>query len=218
MKLRLVLGDERRQRVDALRVDVIEPRREHEVAAQLAPVFVRDDVVWVVGARAVKLDAADRAARRRLAEDDAVRAVGIAVGPPQQPQDVGLVHRPRHFPGRRDPGVLADDEVRRLQLRDVVFGGVIARGPEQFRRDDLAAGRHGAPPWRIELDEPELVRRIPDREAGCDAVALRRHDRPLARCRTVAGVRGARDDGRRQRHPPGAIHEVRDRPALRPRC
>ena len=98
MKLRPFSVIERRQRVDALRIDVIEPRRKHEVAAQLAAMLVRDDVVGIVGARAVKLDAADRAARRGLAEDDAIRAVGIAIGARQQPHDVALVHRPRAFP------------------------------------------------------------------------------------------------------------------------
>ena len=41
-----VLGDQRRQRVDALGVDVIEPRGEHEIAAQLAAMFVRDRRRW----------------------------------------------------------------------------------------------------------------------------------------------------------------------------
>jgi hypothetical protein len=90
----------------------------------------------------------------------------------------------------------------------VVLGGVIPRGPEQLRGDDLAAGGHGAPSWRIEFHEPQLIARIADGETRRDAVALGRDHGPLARRGSVIDVGGARHQRRRQRHAAGAIDEV----------
>src|SRR5204863_9716949 len=55
-----VLGDERVERIDRLRVHVIQPRREHAVAAELAAILVCDQVVWIVWTRTDEPDAADR--------------------------------------------------------------------------------------------------------------------------------------------------------------
>ena len=48
--------------VQAARVVVVQPRREDAVAAQLAPVLVREDVVRIVGTLAVVAEAAERRA------------------------------------------------------------------------------------------------------------------------------------------------------------
>lgn len=68
------------ERVDALGVDVVEPRGEHSIGAQLASMLVIDDVVRVVFAGRIEADPAHRLPRRGLAENHAVGAVGVAIG------------------------------------------------------------------------------------------------------------------------------------------
>ena len=49
-----VLLDHRVERVDRFRIDMVHPRGERAVGAQLATMLVRDDVVRIVGADAVE--------------------------------------------------------------------------------------------------------------------------------------------------------------------
>ena len=81
--------DEGVERVDAARVVVIQPGREHAQAAKLPPVLVIVDVVRVVRPRAVIAERAERCARQRLARHHAVRAVGVAGGLREDRLEVG---------------------------------------------------------------------------------------------------------------------------------
>ena len=67
---------------------MVQPRREHAVAAQLAPVLVRMDVVRIVGPRAVVLEVAERPAVGEAAGGRAVLAVRQAGRPREQAVDV----------------------------------------------------------------------------------------------------------------------------------
>ena len=82
-------------RVDGAAVVVVQPGAEHAHRAQLAAMFVRMDVVGIVGPRAVVLERADVPAGDALAGDHAIAAVGAARRLQQQRVDVGLGHRPR---------------------------------------------------------------------------------------------------------------------------
>src|SRR5690606_24229347 len=72
-----VLADENVLRVAAARVVVIEPGREHTRASQFATVLVREDVVRIVGPRAVVPEAADDLGTRGIAaQHGAIPSVG----------------------------------------------------------------------------------------------------------------------------------------------
>ena len=70
-------GDDAVERVRAADLVVIQPGGEDRQAAQLAAVFVRDDVVGIVGARAVVAERSERPARDVAAGEHAVAAVGL---------------------------------------------------------------------------------------------------------------------------------------------
>ncbi len=202
-----VFRDQHVERVDGLGVHVVQPRREHAVAAQLAPIFVRDEVVRVVGARADEANAADRLALERLARDDSVRSVGLAIGALEQVVDVAEPHQPFVAAGRRELRAVADDELLAAHVGDVVLRHVVAERPHQLRDGHFGPGRHAAVARRIEFQEPALTRRVLDRESRRHAVALRRGDRPRAGRRAVARVGAAKHVLRRQRTMTGAVGE-----------
>ena len=92
------------QRVDAARVVVVQPRGEDAVGPQLAAVFVRVNVVGVVGARAVVLEVAHRTPVGKATQRRAVLAVGQPRRSRQQPVDVFALHAAaaaRHVHGGR---------------------------------------------------------------------------------------------------------------------
>ena len=71
-----VLGHERVERIRRLEIGEVRPRAEDAQRAQLAAVLVRDDVVGIVGTRAVILEAAQDLAGNQPAGDDAIGPVG----------------------------------------------------------------------------------------------------------------------------------------------
>ena len=184
-----VLLDDGIERVDGFRVDVVQPRRERPVATQFATMLVRDDIVGIVGPRAVEPEAADRPPLERLAGDDAVRSIGLAVRPAQQQPDIRFLEATPFAARRCDAGLIVDRQFLGPQRRQVRLRHVISQPPEQPGDDDLRAGRHGGIAWRIELDEPDLPCGIAHGEPRHHAIVLGRNHRPAARRRTVAGPR-----------------------------
>ena len=154
--------DERVERVDAARVVVVEPRREHAQAAQLAAVLVRVDVVRIVGPRAVVAERPDRPAgaapcsrsrgtcRRRCGRAASSSAIDVVLGE-------------RALLARRCRGSSPGSPITSLSRRsigEVVLGHVVAERVEELggrpsRRRSPSPGFD----WRIELDEPDDRRR-----------------------------------------------------------
>ncbi len=126
--------DEGVERVDAPRVVVIQPGREHAQAAKLPPVLVIVDVVRVVRPRAVVAERAERRAGQRLARHDAVRAVGVAGGLREDRIQVGGDERARAAVGALDRRVRRQSAGRR-------DGASRCSSPE---RDSRARGRTGS--------------------------------------------------------------------------
>ena len=73
-----VLGDERVERIRRLEIGEVRPRAEDTQRAQLAAVLVRDDVVGIVGTRAVIQEAAEDLAGNQPAGDDAIGPVRVS--------------------------------------------------------------------------------------------------------------------------------------------
>ena len=71
-----ILGDERVECVGRLEVREIGPCAEHAQCAQLPAVLVRDDVVGIVGTRAVILETAQDLAGQQSAGNDTIRSIG----------------------------------------------------------------------------------------------------------------------------------------------
>ena len=69
--------DEHVEAVHAARIVVIQPRAEDAGRAQLATVLVRDDVVRIVGARAVVAEVAERLPLREPARKHPILAVRL---------------------------------------------------------------------------------------------------------------------------------------------
>src|SRR3954470_3778256 len=65
------------QRVQRLQVGQIGPGAEHTQGAELAPLLVRHDVVWIVRPGARVTEGADDFAGQETASDHAVRAVRV---------------------------------------------------------------------------------------------------------------------------------------------
>jgi hypothetical protein len=147
-----VLGHQRVERVDRLGVHVIEPRGKHAVAAQLAAILVRHDVVRVVGARAEEADPAHGLAFERLARHHADAAVGSRSTPPAARESPRRIARLRPLFGVK---VAVDRwSAARAHVGHVVLGHVVAERPHQLRHRHLGAGGHAAVAARIELEEP----------------------------------------------------------------
>ena len=200
-----VLRHQRVERVDRLCVDVVHPGREHAVATQLAAIFVRHDVVGVVGTGAEEADAAHRLALERLARHHPERSVGFAIDAGQEHVEIAALHRALPPALRREGRGVADQQVLGTDVGDVILGHVIAERPHQLGHRDLGAGGHAAVAARIELQKPLAARRVGHGEPGRHAVALRRDDRPGAGGRTVGRVRPLRDVLRGQGARTGAI-------------
>ena len=183
-----VLDDQRVHRIDGLGVGVVDPRAEDAQAAQLAAILVRDDVVGVVGPRAFVLEAFERRAFERGADDHAVGPVLVAVGTGQLLVDVGGPHRAAVPVGQTDRGVLADDQVFAAQASDLGLRHVVAERVEQPRHHRLGAGAQFRLTGRVELEEIAVAADVGDRESRGDAVRLAA-DGPGAglRPRIVAG-------------------------------
>ncbi len=136
-----VFGDERVERVARLEIREIRPRAEDAQGAQFAAVFVRDDVVGIVGARAVEQKVAEDLAGNQAAGDDAVGAVRIAGGGFEDRVEIVprewrlLAGRPLHL-GRR-----IDRRQLRIERGDERFHLVVAERPEELRRDRHRGGR-----------------------------------------------------------------------------
>ena len=183
-----VLLDDRVERVDRLGIDVVHPRRERAVRAQFAAVLVREHVVGIVRTGAVEPEPADGPAVERLAGDDAIGPVGIAVCLAQQRADVRRLHPAAIAAGRRDARTLVYRQPIGSKRGKVHLRHVIAEGPEQLGDHHLGPCRHRAITGRIELDEPDLPGCVANRETRRDAVVLGRDHGPVPRCRAVDGV------------------------------
>ena len=124
-----VLGDNGIERVAGLHVHQIGPCAEHFQRPQLAPVFVRDDVVGIVGTGAVVAKPAHGPSRQRAGRDRSVRPVGL-VGAPEHGLEVAALHRPLLARQRREHRGVGDHEVAGLDRDEVVLDLPIAERPE----------------------------------------------------------------------------------------
>ena len=84
---------ERVQRVLALGVHMIQPGGKHAERPQLTPMFVRDEVVRIVGPRAGIFERADPLPLDSEARQSAIRAVRVSGGVRQHAIDVCGGHR-----------------------------------------------------------------------------------------------------------------------------
>ena len=204
-----VLLDDRVERVDGLRVDVVQPRGEGPVAPQLATMLVRDHIVGIVGPRAVESETADGPPLERLAGDDPVRSIGLAVRSAQQQPDIRFLEATPVAARRCDAGLVVDRQFLGPQRRQVRLRHVIAQPPEEPGDEDLRAGRHGRIAWRVELDEPDLPCGIAHGEPRHHAIVLGRNHRPAARRRAGAGPRPLDEFVDRDGYGPQPVREPR---------
>ena len=151
---------------------MIRPGGEDAQRPQLAPMLVRHDVVRIIGPGARIQERADRLPGDGLAGNHAIGAIGLLRRHSQQSVDVPVGQTAFAAVGGRDRGPVVDHEVLARELRDVVFRNVVTERVKQFRHGHFGAAGHLTPLRRIELDEPAVARRVENREARRDPVAL----------------------------------------------
>src|SRR4029453_4592226 len=72
-----VLGHQRVDRVARLEIGQIGPRAEHPQRAELAPEFVRNEIVGIVGPGPPEAEVAEYLTRQQATSDPAIRAIGF---------------------------------------------------------------------------------------------------------------------------------------------
>ena len=153
-----VLGDEHVERVAGLHVDEVRPRAEDLQRAQLAAMLVRDDVVGIVGARAVIAEPAERppgqprARRRRDTSRPGCDARGAA-----PPRDRSIFIRRALAGRRRDLAPVPDRELIGPDVNEMVLDLPVSERPEDLVGDEDCAGRGFGIALRVERDEPGLA-------------------------------------------------------------
>jgi hypothetical protein len=103
---------------------VVQPRREHAHAAQLAAVLVHVDVVGIVGPRAEIAERTERPAFDRLARNHPERAIVVSGALHEQAIDVASVERSPLSSNVPDGGLGVDFEVVAAERGQVVLGHV----------------------------------------------------------------------------------------------
>ena len=186
---RLPVGHDAVVRVRAPHLVVIQPGGEDRQAAQLAAVFVRDDVVGIVGARAVITERPERPAGDVAAGEHAVAAVGLPCHARDNLDEVAKRQRPRPAIFVLHGGVRRHPQVFQAEGGQVVLGDVVAEGVEELRGDQLGTARHLGEAFRVELDPVDLSGGVANGESWRDALALARDHGPRARRRAVRRVR-----------------------------
>jgi hypothetical protein len=187
---------------------VVQPRREHAIASQLAAVLVEVHVVRIVGPSAAVAKAPERPPFGEPAHDRAKMPVWHPRRPREHEVEVDRRERPALAGGgvahgrlRRDPhqgGV----ELGEVDIDDVVPERVI-----QGRADDLGAAGHLRVRRRIELDLPGMAVRGGDTIARLNAFALAGRDRPVLNVDAVDAVGAANDLRHAHRLPTDAVDE-----------
>src|SRR5262245_33037155 len=113
--------DERVESVSRFHVDQIRPCAKNLQRSQLASMLVRNDVVRVIGARAVIAETTNHPARNRTAGQHAIRTVRLSRSTSEQLFEIGAVELPDLAGRRLGCRVWTDCQRLRLQLREVIF-------------------------------------------------------------------------------------------------
>src|SRR6185369_17517608 len=183
-----LLNNKSVQGVDTFRVDMVEPGSKDTISPEFAMVFVRNEVVWIVGARAVESDPPHHLSGDCQARDGPVGSVGIAFYVLQQPVNIAKTHFALNAAGWREDSAFVYDKVSGSKLGDVVLGSVITKRPEQLGNHHLRPCCHSSITRRIKLEEPDLARRVSDCEPGSNTVRFGSDDSPLTCRRTAARI------------------------------
>ena len=134
-----VRRDQRVERVAGLHVHEVRPGAKHLQRAELAPMFVRNDVIRIVRARAVVAEPSERAARYRPCCNGAVAAVGGTVGAAQHVLDVAQTHLAAFAGRRRHRRGISNRELIGTNRNQVVLHLPIAQRPEDLVGDQNRA-------------------------------------------------------------------------------
>ena len=196
------------QAVHAARVVVIEPRAEHPRGSQLAPVFMRNDVIRIVGPCAVIAEIAQRSALRKSTHQHAVPAIGKPGGAAEHVIHVAACQ----LSSLSDHRIVNARVRRNLDLRRVQFGEVHLHGvvPERVierRPDDLRARRHFWIRRRIELDLIQMAGWIRHAEARLQSGGFAAAHLPPVERDRVMSIGTADEFGRRERTAADAVDE-----------
>jgi hypothetical protein len=202
-----VLGHDGVEGIAGLHVGEVHPRTEDAQRPELAPVLMLDDVVGIVGPRALVAEAAEDPSGQAAAGRDAVDTLGCHRRARQYLVQVVGLHR-RATAGRPSHRRLrVDDDVVAAQAGEVIFDLVVAERPEQLGRDHQRPGRAFGVRRGVEGHEPGGAGGVAGGESGGEATGLLAYHGQ----RTDRGRRqpiGAdRDLGRRHRAVADAVGE-----------
>ena len=140
----------------------VEPGAEYEQPAEIAPMFVRDDVVRVIGAHAEDLVWTEESAlfTGQTRRNGPVRRSGSGRDRAQESIDVSLSERSR-FPARGHcQSAFRRGELPPVEPDDVVLGDVIAQRVQTPGGDHFGARRELFMPGRIEPQEIRIAASI----------------------------------------------------------
>jgi hypothetical protein len=175
---------------------MVEPRGDQAGAAKVAPVFVRDDVVRVVVARALITEGAYRASREPLRRDhsDELPALG---GLGEQGVEGGLIKRSRDAAVVRGHEARLELEDGRTKIDNRVAGGPPAGGVIEPGGDRGRGGGALGLLWEVGLEHELAGALDADAKAGVRAVGFSLVDEPgaVGRARVEArSVAGSTDE------------------------
>src|SRR5262245_33139738 len=111
---------------------MVQPCRQDPKTTKLTPVFMRNDIIRIVGSGAIVLERSDRAAREKLACNRAVSPIRKFVNARKNLIQIGFTHLALRAEAHAYFRRWIDHQAFTCEEYEMVLGNVIAGGKKEF--------------------------------------------------------------------------------------